>query len=393
MPTPGPSPAPHPAPRSAPIPGGREIPLWTTAGVPDAEVSVHPFDTADGLGLSMLRFRRRNPGPRTGSGPPPDVVLIVHGLTTSSDMFIMPEHVNLVTHLLDNGYPDVWTLDTRMSNRFPYDRIEHGWTMDDLALYDFPAALRVLRAEVGEEPRVHAVTHCLGAVSFTMALAARTVTGITSCVANSAALTPRVPAWSAVKLATFPALAEYGIALPYLDPTWAENPRFTRGWLISKLVDIVHPECDVPACHLLSLMWGSGWPALYEHRNLLDVTHRRGGDLYGATSFRYYRHVFRMVTAGRAVKYHRTPQYAELPDDYLRAAADLETPLLLMTGEHNHVFDGGNQVCFERLEHASPGLHELAVIPGYGHQDVFMGRNVHRDVFPTVLDFLKRHSG
>ncbi|GGW15052.1 hypothetical protein GCM10018980_76110 [Streptomyces capoamus] len=367
----------------------REIPLWTTSGVPDAQLTVHPFNTDDGLGLSMLRFERK----RASASHQQAAVLVVHGLTTSSDMFIMPEHVNLVTYLLDNGYEDVWTLDTRMSNRFPYDRVEHGWTMDDLALYDFPAALGKLRQEAGDRVRVHAITHCLGAVAFTMALAAGTVTDITSCVANSVALTPRVPSWSAVKLAFFPTLAEYIIGVPYLDPTWSENPFLTRGWLISKLVDLVHTECDVPACHMLSVMWGTGRPALYEHRNLLEVTHRRGGDLYGATSYRYYRHVLAMVRAKRAVKYDRSnPAYAALPNDYLDAAAGLKTPLLLMTGDQNHVFDGSNQACYAELEKTAPGRHELAVIPGYGHQDVFMGKDVHQDVFPTVLDFLKRHS-
>ena len=65
-----------------------------------------------------------------------------------------------------------------------------------------------------------------------------------------------------------------------------------------------HRECDVPECHMLSLMWGTGWPALYSHENLADVTHRRGGDLYGATSLHYYRCVNKMVRAGsRPLKY------------------------------------------------------------------------------------------
>ena len=45
-------------------------------------------------------------------------------------------------------------------------------------------------------------------------------------------------------------------------------------------------------------MWGTGFPALYSHENLHPVTHRRGGDLYGATSLNYYRHVSRMIRAG-----------------------------------------------------------------------------------------------
>ncbi|PXY32586.1 alpha/beta hydrolase [Prauserella muralis] len=362
----------------------RRIPLYTLDGVRDARIGTHPFATEDGLGLSMLRFLRQ---------PSDDVVLVVHGLTTSSDMFIMPEHENLVTFLLDNGFSDVWTLDFRMSNRHHYNRARHRYTLDDVALYDFPAALRELRSVVGEDRRVHVIAHCLGSVSFLMSLFGGAVDGISSVIANSVGLTPRVPAWSRLKLSVAPALMEYVLGFPYLDPRWHTEPKLTRGWLFSRAVSLFHRECDNPACHMLSLMWGTGWPALYSHENLHDVTHERGGDLYGATGFHYYRHVAAMVRAGRAVKYDPGEQrHRALPDDYLANAAEVTTPVLLTTGEKNRVFADSNIVCYEQLEAVAPGRHELEVFPGYGHQDVFMGSQVATDVFPRMLDFLKRQA-
>jgi lysosomal acid lipase/cholesteryl ester hydrolase len=367
----------------------RRIPLFTLTGVPDADVSTHPFDTPDGLGLSLLRFNR----PRASDSN--DIVLVVHGLTTSSDMFVMPEHDNLVRFLLDHGYGDVWTLDYRMSNRYPYNRAMHRYTMDDIAAYDFPAALRTLRNVVGEQRRIHVITHCLGSVSFLMSLFGGALDefagGIGSVIANSAGLTPRVPAWSRLKLNLAPTLVERVLGFEYLDPNWSQQPALSRGWLFSKLVDLAHPECGVPACHMLSLMWGSGWPALYEHENLHDVTHERGGDLYGASGMHYYRHVLKMVDAGRAVKYDDRAHSA-LPSDYLANAAAVRTPVLLTTGDDNRVFADSNIECWKRLEEVAPGRHELAVFPGYGHQDVFMGKNVSLDVFPRMLEFLKRQA-
>jgi lysosomal acid lipase/cholesteryl ester hydrolase len=364
---------------------GRRIALFTLAGVPDADISVHPFDTEDGLGLSLLRFRR-DP---VDSG---EVVLIVHGLTTSSDMFVMPEHTNLVRYLLDNGFGEVWTLDYRMSNRLPYNRTMHRYTLDDIARYDYPAALRTLRSTVGDR-RVHVIAHCLGSVSFAMSLFGGAVDDIASLIVNSAALTPRVPLWSRVKLTTGPNLVEWVLGMPYLDPAWGTDPRFSRGWLFARAVDLFHRECDVSACHLLSMMWGTGWPALFGHDKLLPVTHTRSGDLYGATGLHYYRHVLKMVRAGRAVKFRPgDPRFVDLPDDYLSRAADVTTPVLLTTGDKNHVFVDSNVECWRRLEAVAPGRHELAVFPGYGHQDVFMGKDVHLDVFPRMLDFLKRQA-
>lgn len=360
----------------------REIPLFTLTGVQDAEITEHPVTTADGLGLHLTRFHRDESD---------DIVLVIHGLTTSTDMFIMPEHENLVSYLLGNGFPDVWTLDYRMSNRLPYNRSMHRYTMDDIALYDYPAALDELRRVVGHDRRIHVIAHCLGSVSFMMSLFSGVVGNIASVIANSAALTPRVPNWSRIKLAVAPNLVEWVLGQPYLDAAAGSGPRFSRGWLLSKVVDLVHRECDVPACHMLSLMWGTGWPALYSHDNLLPVTHRRGGDLYGATGLHYYRHVSKMVNAGRAVKYDdNNPAHARLPHDYLAGAADITTPVLLTTGDDNRVFADSNIVCWQRLNEVAPRRHELRVFPGYGHQDVFMGKDVSREVFPEMLEFLKR---
>lgn len=360
----------------------REIPLFTLVGVPNARVTTLPFSTADGLGLVLTRFTR------DAGSPPTDAVLVIHGLTTSTDMFIMPEHYNLVRYLLDHGSRDVWCLDYRMSNRLPYNLHAHRYTMDDIALFDYPAAIAELRKHIGDRP-IHVISHCLGAVSFTMSVFGQAVRGVRSVVANSAALTPRVPLWSLLKLSAAPFVVERLLSQPYLSPSWSTDPGLTIGKLISKLADLFHPECDVAACHMLSVMWGTGWPALYHHANLLPVTHRRGGDLYGGTGLNYYRHVRKMVLAGHAVKYDRkNPALAALPDDYLADAAEIATPMLLMTGAQNHVFTDSNIVCFEQLEAARPGRHRLQVIPGYGHQDVFMGKAVDRDVFPTLTRFI-----
>ena len=360
----------------------REIALYTLEGVKNATVTTHPITTEDKLGLSMLRFTRGEAG---------EAILVIHGLTTSTDMFIQPEHENLVSYLLDQGFGDVWCLDYRMSNRHPYNLFKHRYTMDDVALYDYPPALAEMRRHIGDRP-IHVISHCLGANSFTMALFGKVVTGVSSVIANSVALTPRVPKWSKLKLSLAPDLVENVLGFPYLNPQWGEEPGLSRGKLFSKAVSLFHQECDVPACHMLSLMWGTGWPALYSHENMHPVTHRRGGDLYGATSMNYYRHVVKMLKAGNAVKYDPTNRaHDRLPDDYFRYVKEIETPVLFMTGENNKVFADSNIVCHERMERIVPGRHELHVFPNYGHQDPFMGEHVARDIFPRLVEFIEKH--
>ena len=302
----------------------------------------------------------------------------------------MPEHENLVSHLLDRGYNDIWCVDYRMSNRHVYNLYKHRWSLDDVALYDFPAAITAMRGQIGDRP-IHVIGHCLGATTFSMSLFAGLV-DVTSVILNSVALVPRVPAWSRVKIQVAPAMIDHVLGVPYISPRWSEDPGLTRGELVARAVSFFHRECDVPACHMLSMMWGTGWPALYSHDNLAEVTPRRGGDLYGATSVNYYRHVRKMVRAGGAVKYRRDdPTYDRLPNNYFRHAPTIDTPILFVTGADNKVFTDSNIACHRRLERIVPGRHQLHVIPGYGHQDPFMGKDVAHDVFPRLVGFLDEH--
>lgn len=362
---------------------GRRIARFTLEGVTDADVSVYPFATDDFLGLTLTRFCRAESD---------DVVLLVHGLTSASDVFIMPEHRNLTSHLLDSGFTDVWALDFRMSARFPYDTETHRYTLDDIALYDFPAALAVLRSKIGDR-RIHVIAHCLGAVSFAMSLFGGAIEGISSLTCNSVALTPRVPAFSKLKLALGPSMLEYVVGLPFIDPRFGTAPAFTRGWMLSRAVSLFHRECDERACHLQSFQWGAGKPAMYEHGNLLPVTHERVADICSASGLHYYRHVYKMIKANHAVKYDpKDERYASLPANYLENAAAVTTPLLLLAPERNRVFAGSNVVFHHILEEAAPGRHELVTLPGYGHLDPLIGKDAHLDVFPQIVDFLKRQS-
>jgi pimeloyl-ACP methyl ester carboxylesterase len=359
------------------------IPRYTHDGVTDAEVSDHQVATDDGLGLSLTRFRRAECD---------DVVLLVHGLTSSSDVFIMPEHRNLVSYLLDDGFTDVWALDFRMSNRFPYDCEIHEYTLDDIADYDYPAAVRELRRHIGDR-RVHVVAHCLGSLSFMMSLFGGRVPDIASVTCNSVALTPRVPKWSRLKLSYGPPLLEYLLGLTFLDPRFAFSPRLTKEWALGHLVSMAHPECSSRECNMLSFMWGSGRPAMYEHDNLLPITHERIADLCSACGIYYHRHVAKMVQAGHAVKYDpEDPRHSDLPDNYLTQAAKVTTAILLLTGDRNRVFTDSNIVCHRKLSKIMPGRCELEVFPGYGHLDPIIGKDAHVDVFPRIGQFLKRQA-
>ena len=81
-----------------------------------------------------------------------------------------------------------------------------------------------------------------------------------------------------------------------------------------------------------------------------------------------------------------------LPDDYLADAARVSTPILLLTGDRNHVFTDSNIVCHQLLSGLAPGRAELEILPGYGHVDPIVGKDAHTDVFPRICQFLKRQA-
>ena len=365
-------------------PSIREIPLHTLDGVHDVAISTHYATTADNLGISLLRFCR---------APCQDVVLLVPGLTASSDMFIMPEHRNLTQYLLDAGFTDVWTLDGRISNRHPYNLARHRYTVDDVALFDNPAAIAKIRQVVGSGARLHIISHCLGALSIAMSLFAKTITDIRSVIVNGVALTPKVGPIAKAKLALGPFFAESVLGIEYLNPNWGRQAGLSAGKVLAKAVSLVHRECDVPACHMTSFMWGYGHPVLFRHENLHDITHRRTGDLFGGSGVHYYRHIRKMVANNNtAVKFAPDDvRYRQLPDNYFENAMQIKTPMLMVAGQENALFLDSNVLCHERLEQLVPGQHQLALIPGYGHADVMMGKNAAIDVFPRFLSYLQAH--
>ena len=362
----------------------REIPLFTTEGVKEAEITTHPFTTTDRLGLSLLRFKRK---------PCKDVVVLIPGLTAASDMFIMPENYNLVSYLLDHGFTDVWTMDGRISNRYYYNLQRNNYNVDDLALYDHPAAIETVRKAVGSDARIHVISHCFGALSFVMSLFGKTTTGVRSVIANGVGLTPCVPYPAKVKLLLGPFLTDYVLGLEYLNPYWRRESGFGAGKVLARVISAIHQECDSPECHMLSFMWGYGFPVLYKHDNLHEVTHKRVGDLFGGVSVNYYRHVLKMLNAGNtAVKYNpKEPKYRSLPDNYFEHAASIETPVLFVAGQDNQLFLDSNIVCYERLQKIVPDRHQLHVFPKYGHADVIIGKNADKDIFPRFVEFLEQN--
>ncbi len=358
------------------------FPVNTTQGVALGEKTLHPFDTDDGLTLSLQRFKVADSK---------KIVLLLHGLTTSTDMYIMPEQNNLVNYLHANGFTDVWSLDWRGSGRFTYNLSPHRYTIDDVAKYDIPKALEFIREVCGEDVKINIIAHCVGSLSLMCSIAAGYAKDIQCVVSNSVSLTPMVHWQGLIKIFFGPELLEYVFRYAYISPKLPYLPGLGFGKWLYWMERLIRRECTEPACHLVSFMWGWGFPAAYKHRNLHPITHRRLVDLFGGTSFHYHRHIRKMLFKKAAVSYD-----SKKPLNYLEEIRNRETlpPILLMSGGENNIFPGSNKRTYELMQ-ATPHAKKFNYVefPEYGHQDVLMGQYCHIEVFPKILSFLQEHGG
>ena len=348
----------------------------------DSGIKEHIIKTEDGLLLKLTHFSQN----RTHSK---GSVLILHGLTSSSEMFSMPEHHNLRDFLLQNGY-DVWLYDFRMSCKFPYNQIQHDYSFEHTALYDIPPAISLIRNTIPEKEKLHIICHCLGSVSFFHSLAGGLVSGVDSIITNSVSVFCRLPPIAVWKLELLvnSRLLEDWARVPCIEPASMRK----NDWLL-KLIShgnsLFHRECDSSVCHMLSFMWGTDSSALFEHKNMSKTTHDRLEELFGPTTLNYYRHVLKTARAGRLVKYYEDDkEFSMLPKDCWKGLSENRIPILFVTGEKNKIFWDSNIAAYKYMSSINSVKHRLKVYSGYGHQDIFMGKNVSKDIFPDFLNFL-----
>lgn len=335
---------------------------------------MHFAKTADGFRLVL---QRKNGG-AVGSTP----VLMVHGAGVRSRIFCPPRdnQLNLDDFLATAGF-DVWNLDWRAS----IDQPPNEWTLDRAAMFDFPAAIKTI-TEVTGATEIKAMVHCQGSTSFMISLLAGRLPEVSMVVSNAVSLHPIVPTlarWKA--LYAVPSLGRF---LPYLNPQWGISA--PPGWpkVFDTYVRAIHHECNNPVCKWSSFTFGSGFPTLWSHENLDDATHDWLAGEFAHVPMSFFRQMSQSIKAGHLVM---TGEFDELPDNIVAEGPRTDARVVLLAGADNACFLPESQArSFDYLEGHAPGRHSYYELPGYGHLDVFIGRNAPRDNFPLIVDELNK---
>jgi hypothetical protein len=414
-------PADQSTPTAPATPARPEPPVWEpVAGRPGLERHVVHFATVDGVGLKLDHLRRPA-GPEMSRGP----VLLSHGAGLRGQMYYaQPGRRTLADALLEAGY-DVWVQHWRGSIDLP----TLSWTLDEVARYDHPATVRRILSETGAAT-LKAVVHCQGSVSFTMAAAAGLLPEVTDVVASGVSLHIEVPTAAREKHLMLPLV---GRLTPWIDAQWAIRPITPQGQGLARMGAMSPFEQRVsgafmhvvariaarrsnpapahaddrpppagrpgvrgaagpehPVCRMANFMYGAGADVLWRGANVTRETHEWMGRELGASPLSLFNQIRASAARGHVVP---AVDLEGLPGSYVAGPPDTGARFTFVVGTANRMFlPQGMRATFRHFDRAAPpDHHKLVELDGYGHLDLFFGRNAEADMFPVVLDGLHQH--
>jgi choline dehydrogenase-like flavoprotein len=356
-------------------------------------------------------------------------VLLLHAFGQSGLSFTFKEtSKNLAEALYEAGY-EVWMLESRMSTRL--GRAEDDSSVDLIAENDVPTAVDCILKRLGDDPavagkgsgpepylQIFAFAQCIGSAALAMsmlkgALAYRGVsvdddkTGVRRTLSKLAGVmlsqvTPFIVGSPGIQAKTWvPALIRDGVrlkAVPFavrgpvdsLVEAWAD--RLFASFPVP--ADEQCPECgdstvfeDAAAtCRRIRFIEAP----LFLHKNLNRETHAALNRLFGDANVNLFAHARRFVEFECLVDEDGANAYV-LEGNLVE---NMAMPVGMLHGRENDLFNvaGSERTRDQLLRLNRPWQSQLegeglSVCEGYGHLDVLIGRNAHRDVFERVTGF------
>jgi cholesterol oxidase len=304
--------------------------------------------------------------------------VLAAGFGMSATSFLLETiETNLVEDLVARGY-DVWLFDYRAGIDLPSAR--SSFTMDDIALRDWPTAIAEVRRVTGAGS-VQVVGHCMGSATLMMALGAG-LTGVRSAVCMQSTLHTTTSALNQAKLALrvdrLLTLAGLRNVAPLRGATL---PNTVADLLLQAVPMPAGERCGTAVCRWINAVYG----CTHRHAQLDEATHDRISDLFGVGDLAALGHIARMVRQGVATD-------ADGGDLYLAHPQRLRLPLLLLQGEHNAIFrpEGSLRTLRWLVAANGPEYYRRHVLAGYAHLDALIGRDACRDVYPLITEHLDR---
>ncbi len=330
---------------------------------------IHFFTTTDGVQLRLMRYQGGNKGP----------VILSHGVGVSSLIFRMDTiPTTLTEYLVARGF-DVWLLDYRASIELPSSCIQS--TADDVATYDYPAAIAKVLELTGAKT-VQMVVHCYGSASFFMAML-KGLQGVRSAVCSQVATHFVGPAATEIKVGLH--IPEFLQSLGVESLTAYVDKHTDWKGRLYEIAMRLYPmpfreQCDSPVCHRITFLYSQ----VFDHQQLNAATHANLHEMFGVANIRAFEHLSRMVREGHLVT-------AAGMNTYLPHLERLAIPIAFIHGGDNQCFlPRSTEITYNLLcEKNGRNLYTRHVIPHYGHADSILGKNASKDVYPYIADHLE----
>lgn len=351
-------------------------------------IEKHELKTPDGITLRPKRYA--NP-----SGTP---VLFLHGISGNGFEFDIPrEEHNMAVFLARRGY-DCWVSSFRGCGREPYlsDTDDLSHSMDHLAIYDAPTLVDGIIEKTGKKP--FWIGHSMGGMTLYMYLQGARFEEPYHVVSDPDLVKERnSKLLGGIPIASPPAF-RWSRAHPF---NIAARSRLGRNLLgagiaLMRLGGLASPKVKIGS---LALEVTGGRPKLIKALSRspvgMQLYCRRNTDSDTTTSLikwagddatvNMYIQLVDGIWGGNIRQYFPFAFEGD-PYDYTLNMNLITLPMLFISGEK----DFASAECIRRYgyERISSEKKKMVVFPGYGHTDLVMGKNVERDVYSVIADWM-----
>ena len=322
------------------------------------------FTARDGKALRMHHVSGGTRGP---------VVLTPGTAMTGLSYCIDTVPQNFAEFLVAQGF-DVWLVDWRTS---PFlDAHTEPYTLDDVARYDWPAAIAEVRRRTGS-PQVSVLAHCLSSSCFLLSLLRgyTPAESIRTVIASQVGLHLHMTTVTALKLST-----RVDRLLPSAEMIHQRpgDVRAERSDLGVSFLSHVLPRaytCDNPVCPRHSASFGD----IIFHPRVNAATHALMGDLVPECLTAFLKDVATWARKDSLVT-----------DKDLKHLDRLRLPITFISGSENRMFTPqATEETFDLLCEANGEDHyRRSVYQGFGHLDTYFGEGAPTAIWPDLANAL-----
>ena len=317
------------------------------------------FTAADGSALTLHHTSGGEQGP----------LIVAPGTAMTALTYCLDTvQTNLVEFLVEQGF-DLWLFDWRTSPLLDAHRLPYS--MENVARYDWPAAVDEVRRHTGKE-RVCVLAHCLSSTCLFLSLLRGYVPSnhIRSLIASQVGLHLKMTLAATLKIAAHVDTLSPDEDMIHQKPE--ESGREISDRTISFFSRLIPKSCDNLVCRRQRLTFGE----LILHSRVNHDTHELMGDLVPECQASFLKDVAVWSRKGTVLSTADRQHFDRL-----------KLPIRFISGGENRMFvpSSTEQTHGMLCEINGADLYTRTVYPGFGHLDCFVGDGARDAIWPDLV--------